>query len=89
MPGCIILLAGAIWPRFTLAMLWLFSDYPAKAFDTVLWPLVGFFVLPATTLGYELARNWSTHGSLAGGWFLLPAVGLLYDLGYTGAAARR
>ncbi len=85
--GCFILLIGVIWPRITLVLLWVFTSYPAKAFQTDLWPVLGFFLLPTTTLGYELAKNWAAGGQLDGLWWLLPALGLLHDLGHTSWAA--
>lgn len=87
--GCFILLIGVIWPRITLALLWLFTLYPAKAFQTDLWPILGFIFLPTTTLGYELAINWSQSGNINGLWWLLPALGLLHDLGHTSWATMR
>jgi len=49
----------------------------------MLFPLLGFIFLPTTTLGYELAMNWSANG-LTGLWWILPIVGLLHDLGHLG-----
>ncbi len=86
--GCFILLIGVIWPRITLILLYFFSTYH-RAFQTDLWPILGFFFLPTTTLGYELAKNWAPGGELNGLWWLLPALGLLHDLGHTGWAASR
>ena len=87
--GCFILLIGIIWPRITLVLLWLFTNYSTQAFQTYLWPILGFCFLPTTTLGYELAKNWASGGQLTGLWWLLPALGLLHDLGHTGWAASR
>lgn len=87
--GCFILLIGVIWPRITLILLYLFSTYPSRAFQTDLWPILGFFFLPTTTLGYELAKNWASGGHLDGLWWLLPTLGLLHDLGHTSWAASR
>ncbi len=87
--GCFIVLFGAIWPRVMLILLWLFSGYPQRAFHGMLWPLLGFFFLPATTLGYELAKNWNPGGRLEGWWIVLPALGLLHDFGHWGFAGSR
>ena len=53
----IIALAGLLMPRFIMVLLWLFSDYLSDAYGTWLWPLIGFFVLPTTTLCYAIAVN--------------------------------
>jgi hypothetical protein len=81
--GCFLILFGFFWPRVVLVLLWLFSGYPQRAFHGMLFPLLGFIFLPTTTLGYELAMNWSANG-LTGLWWILPIVGLLHDLGHLG-----
>ncbi|MGC8625566.1 MAG: hypothetical protein ACP5VQ_09930 [Phycisphaerae bacterium] len=85
--GCLVIIFGFFWPRVALVLLWLFSDYPQRAFQGMLFPLLGFLFLPTTTLGYELAMNWSAHG-LTGLWWLLPALGLLHDLGHLGYSSQ-
>ena len=42
-------------PRFIMVLLWLFSDYLSEAYGTWVWPLIGFFILPTTTLCYAVA----------------------------------
>ena len=32
-----------IAPRFAIVLVWLFSDYLGRAYETVIWPLLGFF----------------------------------------------
>ena len=51
-------------PRFTILLIVFFSDYLGAAYDTVIWPLVGFFFLPLTTLAYAWAMN--SRGEVAG-----------------------
>ena len=50
-------LFGLLVPRFVMVVMWLFSDYLSDAFGTWVWPLVGFFILPTTTLCYAIAVN--------------------------------
>jgi hypothetical protein len=85
--GCLVIIFGFFWPRVVLVLLWLFSSYPQRAFHGALFPLLGFFFLPTTTLGYELAKNWSSTG-LNGAWWLLPAIGLVHDLGHLGYSSQ-
>lgn len=35
----------------------MFSDYIGRAFDTTLWPVLGFFFMPLITLAYAWAIN--------------------------------
>ena len=41
-------------PRLGVIVLWLFTDYINRAFDSWLWPLLGLIFLPWTTLMYIL-----------------------------------
>jgi len=67
----------------------IFSDFIGRAYETTLWPLLGFCFMPLTTLAYAWAIN--THGSVSGLPFVLVIVAALLDLGLVGggASARR
>ena len=67
----------------------IFSDYIGRAYETMLWPLVGFIFMPLTTLAYAWAIN--SHGSVAGIHLVVVVVAVLMDLGVVGggAASRR
>lgn len=79
--GCLALLT----PRIVLVVLVLVSDYVGAAYDTVLWPLLGFFFLPITTLAYAAAENELRHGSLL--WWGLVVVAVAADLGFLGSGS--
>jgi hypothetical protein len=78
---------GLITPRLIMVLLWLFSDYLSRAYDGWLLPLLGFFLLPTTTLSYAIAEN-SMRG-LRGLGLVLVIVGLLVDLGILGSSRGR
>jgi hypothetical protein len=80
--GCLVLLLAIAVPRFVMVVLWIFSDYLSRAYGTWIWPLIGFFVLPTTTLAYAIAQN-SFSGSRGAGAVLV-AIGLIVDLGLIG-----
>lgn len=80
--GCIALTA----PRFAIVLVVIFSDYIGRAFDTMLWPLIGFLFMPLTTLAYAWAIN--SHGSVSGLPLVVVIVAVLIDLGLTGGSAR-
>jgi hypothetical protein len=50
--GCLAVLLALISPRLALVFMWLFSDILSAAFRGWLLPLIGFFILPWTTLAY-------------------------------------
>jgi hypothetical protein len=75
-------LIGLLMPRFIMVLLWLFSDYLSHAYDTWVWPFLGFFFLPTTTLCYAIAEN-ELHGFR--GWgAVLTIAGVLIDAGLFG-----
>jgi hypothetical protein len=79
---CLLALLAFFTPRLVLFLLWLFSNFITRAYATHLWPLVGFFFLPFTTLAYAAAINW--NGRVDGGYFFLVLVAALMDLGVVG-----
>jgi len=63
---CLFVFVALVAPRIMLALLWLFGGtYLGRAYQTVLWPLLGFFFMPFTTLAYAFAMN-SNHGTVNG-----------------------
>jgi hypothetical protein len=84
--GCLLAILAMITPRFVLVVLWLFSDYLARAYDSFIWPLLGFFFLPATTITYAIAEN--EFDGVRGWGLVLVILGVLVDLGLLGGGAR-
>jgi hypothetical protein len=84
--GCLLAILGLITPRLVMVVLWLFSDYLSRAFETFLWPFLGFLFLPTTTLAYAVAQN-SFDGIRGVGLAILIA-GVLIDFGLLGGGAR-
>jgi hypothetical protein len=88
---CLLAIIGALWPRLLLVLIYFFApQIPAKAFHTVLYPLLGFFFLPATTLLYEVCITYigppdAAHPLV----LLLLACALLSDLSQLGFFQRR
>lgn len=80
---CLVGVVALAFPRLVLAVIWLLSDYLGRAYDSVLWPLLGFLFLPLTTLVYAFAFN-ATGGAVSGGYLALVVVAALVDLGLVG-----
>ena len=57
------------------------------AFDSWLLPLIGFFVLPWTTLAYGVMWDVGTHAVTGFEWFVVVAA-FLGDIGAVGGTAR-
>jgi len=73
-------------PRFAIVLVVIFSDYLGRAYETFLWPFLGFLVMPLTTLAYAWAIN--SRGSVAGMHMVVVVVAVLLDLGLVGGSAR-
>ena len=77
--GCIAALLALISPRLALFFIFVFSDLLSDSFDSWLVPLLGFFLLPWTTLAY--AVMWSSGFNDVTGieWFFV-ALAFIADL---------
>jgi hypothetical protein len=63
-----------------LFALWLFSDMLSRAFDGWLVPVLGFFLLPWTTLAYTVMWSAGTNGVHGFEWFIV-ILAFAFDLG--------
>ena len=83
---CLFAAVGLLMPRFIIVVLWIFTDYLARAYDSWILPTIGFFVLPTTTIAYAIAKNsFSTAtGGLKAGGIIVIVLGVLIDVGLIG-----
>ena len=82
--GCLAL----FFPRLVLVLVFLFgSGYLGRAFQTSLWPILGFIFMPLTTLAYAFAKN--QNGDVSGIYLVLVVIAVLIDLGIIGGSAKR
>lgn len=77
--GCLIPLLALISPRLALFALLLFTDLIGDAFDSWIVPVLGFFLLPWTTLAY-VVMWWASDGHLGFEWFIV-ALAFVVDIG--------
>lgn len=78
--GCLVALLALLSPRLALFALWIFSDVLSRAYDDWIVPLLGFFLLPWTTLAYAAFWSISSNGVLGFEWFFV-VLAFLIDLG--------
>jgi hypothetical protein len=69
--GCFVVLFALISPRLALFFIWLFSDWLSRAFDSWVVPLIGFFLLPWTTLAYTAMWELGGNGVYGFEWFIV------------------
>ena len=80
--GCLGVLFALVTPRLVMVALWLFTDYLSQAYGGFLIPLIGFFVLPTTTLAYAVAEH--ETGGFEDWGIAIVIVAILLDLGVWG-----
>ena len=85
---CLIPIFAVFFPRLIMILIAIFTHWFSAAFNTMLWPLLGFFFMPYTTLAYMAAMLNNNH-SVSGGWLVLIIIAVLMDLGGQGHSARR
>lgn len=72
---CLLSLLALATPRFVVALLWFFTHWFDRMFDSILWPILGFIFLPTTLLWYSAVHRW-----FGGHWTLWPVIGLVIAL---------
>lgn len=54
---CLFLAGALVLPRITLLYLWFLTNWFTGVFDTLLWPVLGFFFAPTTVLWFSVVQN--------------------------------
>ena len=86
---CLIALFALISPRLALFFVWIFSDILSGAYDSWIVPVIGFFLLPWTTLAYAVMWDAGTNKVSGFEWFIV-ALAFLADLAsYAGGRSYR
>ena len=87
--GCLVALGALLSPRLALFLLWLFTDKIPRAFDgSWLLPILGFFLLPWTTLAWAVV--WAPFGGVSGFGWAFVILGLAADIStHVGTAQAR
>jgi chromate transport protein ChrA len=85
--GCLVAILALISPRLALVVVWLFTDLLGRAYDDWIVPVLGFVLLPWTTLAY--AAMWSSgRNGVDGIEWLVVALAVLLDLSSWGHGKR-
>jgi hypothetical protein len=86
--GCLLVLLALISARLVLILLWLFDDILSQAFDSWIIPLLGFFLLPWTTLTYVAFWDWGPGREVTGFEWVFVVLAFLIDLGSLAGGGR-
>lgn len=77
---CLVAMLALISPRLVLFLMAIFGDVLSHAYSSWVIPLLGFFLLPWTTLTYALFWDWAPHHHVYGiDWFFV-VLAFLVDL---------
>ena len=76
--ACLAVLLAVISPRLAIFAIWVFGDLLGRAFEAWWVPLLGFFLLPWTTLAY--AVMWSSSDRVYGFEWFIVVLDVLADL---------
>jgi len=79
---CLLVLLLIAFPRVVLAVMFLTSDYLQRAYHEALIPIIGFLILPLTTIVYAWLVN--NHMQLQGINLLYLIVAVIIDVGGLG-----
>lgn len=85
--GCLLIIFSIFTPRIVLAIIFLFTQWFSLAYQSLIWPLLGFIFMPYTTLAYMLAMINNNH-VISGGWLVVVIIAVIIDLGGQGSIAR-
>ncbi len=86
--GCLFIILAFFLPRVLMFFIWIGTDWFKLAFHTMLWPALGFFFMPYTTLVWMMAMLNNGH-QMSGFWIVLLIVGVVFDLSGHGSLTRR
>ncbi len=89
--GCLGALIAMLMPRVAMVAIYIFrNEWFRQAYEKALWPILGFFFMPYTTLAYMAGMV--NAGEIKDGWLVLVIAAVVIDLGSWGSggeAARR
>ena len=87
---CLIALFALFGPRIALIATWLFSDMIGRAIDSVFVAVLGFLLLPWTTLAFVVFYDVGSGREVEGlEWFLVGIAFLLDVASYAGGRYAR
>jgi Ni,Fe-hydrogenase I cytochrome b subunit len=70
-----------------MVFIFVLTNWFGQAYETTIWPLLGFIFMPFTTLAY-MAAAINTNHHISGGWMVLVIVAVFFDLTATGSSAK-
>ena len=88
--SCLTAIIAMLMPRGAMVLIFVLTDWFQRAYETALWPVLGFLFMPYTTLAYMAGKV--NAGQIVDGWLVLLIAAVVVDIGHWGGsshAARR
>jgi hypothetical protein len=79
---CILAALALVFPRIVLAVLFFLTNYLDRAIPSMLMLLLGFLILPLTTLVYAWTMN--VNGAVEGIYLIAIIIAVIFDIGSLG-----
>jgi hypothetical protein len=77
--GWLFFCSSLLWPRVGILAFWIFSNLLGRAYDGWVVPVLGFVLLPWTTIGYALMWGLSSD-RVSGAEWIVVALALAVDV---------
>jgi hypothetical protein len=81
---CLLTIVAILFPRITILVLWLFTDWLSGVFSSMIWLVLGFIFMPLTTLWYSVVVK-----HYGGQWNTLTisvmVLAIVFDIGSNGS----
>ena len=85
---CLLIVLALGMPRLALFAIVLATDWIGQAYQTIFWPLLGWFFLPYTTLAYLAARLHHPE-QITPAYIVLIIFAIMIDLGSNSSVTHR
>ena len=85
---CLLALLAVAFPRVAIVLLWLFSNFFAGVYQSIVIPVIGFLFLPLTLIVYTYLAK-TSGGHLTTTQFVFIFIAVVVDLGLVGGGAYR
>ena len=85
--GCILAIFTLLAPRVVMVFIFLLTNWFARAYETTVWPVLGFLFMPYLTMAYMAMKLHS--GALTGWWLALVIAAAVIDVGHWGGSGRQ
>lgn len=85
--GCILALITLLAPRLVMFFIFVLTDWFGRAYETALWPVLGFVFMPYLTMAYMAMKL--HNGTMTGWWLALVIAAAVVDVAHWGGGERQ